>query len=89
MQVKQLLHEYYKYKVQQKANDRERKLLKQICNFILDNELLDSDKLMEEISKEMPLSNVQQREKAIAMAKEIEEISDASRRREKKSHHRK
>jgi len=51
--------------------------------------LLDSDKIIEEITKEMPWSNVQQREKAIAMAKEIEEISDASRRKERKSHHRK
>lgn len=55
----------------------------------MDNELLDSEKLMDEVEKEMPLSSVQQRDKAIAMAKEIEEISDNSRRRDKKSHHRK
>jgi hypothetical protein len=44
---------------------------------------------MDELGREMPWSNMQQRERAITMAKEIEEISDTSRRRDKKGHHRK
>lgn len=35
------MFEYYVYKVKQKNEDKERKAVKEICNFLLDNECLE------------------------------------------------
>ena len=42
--MRHLLHEYYVYKVNEKQKDKERKAVKEICNFILDNECLEMNK---------------------------------------------
>jgi hypothetical protein len=39
--VKRLLYEYYVYKVRQKQVEKEKKAVKEICNFLLDNECLE------------------------------------------------
>lgn len=42
--MRHLLHEYYIYKVMEKQKDKERKQIKEICIFILDNECLEMGK---------------------------------------------
>ncbi len=44
LKARQLLHEYYQYKVMEKQRDKERKQVKEICSFILDNECLEMGK---------------------------------------------
>ncbi len=41
--MRYLLLDYYVYKIKKKDADKEKKIIKQICDFILDNECLEHE----------------------------------------------